>query len=112
MSNPSAINPAHREREDWDRFARTRVIRLNAGILGTVFGLLGGLLIFLMTNVLILKGGPVVGPHLALLAQVFIGYRVTFVGSLIGFAYAGLFGWMTGYVGATLYNVAVKIRSR
>jgi len=111
MSNTSIINPLQRD-FDWDRMARTRVIRLNAGVLGIVFGLLAGILLFVLTNVLVLKGGTVVGPHLALLSQVFVGYRVTLVGSFIGFAYAAAFGWGTGYLGATLYNVVAQHRAR
>ena len=112
MSNMAAPNMPQKERSDWDRFARTRVIRLNATVLAIVCGLLGGSCVFLITNILVLKGGAVVGPHLALLGQIFIGYRVTFVGSVIGFAYAAATGWAVGYAGATLYNLVVKLRPR
>jgi len=64
---------------------------------GVVTGTVAGLVIFIATNWLIIKGGPVVGPHLALLGQFFIGYRVTFVGSLIGFAYAFVLGFAVAY---------------
>jgi len=90
----------------------TRVIRLNALVQGMVTGLLGGLAIFVATNLLILKGGPVVGPHLALLGQFFIGYRVTFLGSLIGFTYGFATGFCVGYFMATVYNRMVARRSR
>jgi hypothetical protein len=62
----------------------TRLLRLNAAVHGLVTGLVAGLGLFIATNWLVLKGGEVVGPHLALLGQFFVGYRVTFVGSLIG----------------------------
>ena len=68
----------------------TRLIRLNAVVQGLVTGALVGLAIFVVTNWLILKGGPigsegpVIGPHLSLLGQFFFGYRVTFLGSLVG----------------------------
>jgi hypothetical protein len=90
----------------------TRVIRLNAVVQGLVTGLLAGLAIFVATNWLILKGGPVVGPHLALLGQFFIGYRVTFVGSLIGFAYGFFLGFAIGYGVARIYNWLVDVRAR
>ncbi len=51
------------------------VIRLNANILGIVLGIITGLGIFIATNFLILKGGEVVGPHLALLGAFFPYYR-------------------------------------
>lgn len=90
----------------------TRILHLNALVQGLVTGLLGGLAIFVATNLLILKGGPVVGPHLALLGQFFIGYRVTFLGSLIGFAYGFATGFCLGYLMATVYDRMVARRSR
>jgi hypothetical protein len=90
----------------------TRVLRLNAVVQGIVLGLLTGLVIFVATNWLVLKGGPRVGPHLALLNQFFIGYRVSFFGSLVGFAYGCVFGFAVGYVIAVVYNVAARARER
>ena len=88
----------------------TRIVRLNAMVQGLVTGLLGGLAVFIATNWLVLKGGPVVGPHLALLGQFFIGYRVTFLGSLIGFAYGFATGFLAGYFVAIVYNRVVDSR--
>jgi hypothetical protein len=102
----------HPEDEQVRRLLRTRVIRLNEWVTGISVGLVAGVLLFVATNYLILKGGQVVGPHLALLAQVFIGYRVTFVGSLIGFVYALLSGTIIGYCGAKVYNLIAGINQR
>ncbi len=95
----------------------TRILHLNAKLQGVVTGIVAGLAIFAATNWLILKGGHVgpegsliVGPHLSLLSQFFIGYRVTFVGSLIGFAYAFVLGFVGGYFIAIIYNWFVNIR--
>ena len=74
-------NPTNEER------LFSRVLLLNAKVLGLSLGLLIGLAVFIATNWLVLKGGQVIGPHLQLLSQYFIGYRVSFFGSLIGFAY-------------------------
>ena len=82
----------------------TRLARLNAMVQGIVCGMLLGGAIFVATNWLILKGGQDVGSHLILLAQFFIGYSVTFVGSLIGFGYGFVIGFVAGYAVATLYN--------
>jgi hypothetical protein len=71
-----------------------------------------GLAIFVATNWLLLMGGEVVGPHLALLGQFFIGYRVTFAGSLIGFAYGFGVGFMIGYIMARMYNWIVDLKER
>lgn len=65
--------------------------------------LLGGGL-FLATNILVLKGGPNVGQHLGLLSQYFPGYSVSFVGSLIGFIYAFVGGYIIGRAIGYVYN--------
>jgi len=88
-----------------------QALRLNAVVQGIVTGLVAGLVVFIATNWLVIKGGPVVGPHLALLGQFFIGYRVTFLGSLIGFAYAFALGYLVGYMVARLYNVIASRRN-
>ena len=82
----------------------TRLVRLNAKIQGLVVGLIVAFGIFIATNWLVLKGGDVVGPHLSLLGQYFIGYRVTFIGSLIGFGYGFVTGFLMGYFVAWMYN--------
>lgn len=93
-----------------EKVVLTRLLRLNAKIQGLVTGTLAGMGLFLATNWLVLKGGPVVGPHLSLLAQFFIGYRVTFIGSLVGFAYAFVCGFIVGWSVVRLYNWMVNLR--
>lgn len=80
------------------------VLRLNGNILGLVLGIVGGTLIFLATNWLVIKGGPDAGRHLNLLSNFYYGYRVSFVGSLIGFVYAFVTGYIFGLLVAYLYN--------
>jgi hypothetical protein len=89
-----------------------QLLYLNAKAQGLVVGLVAGLAIFIATNWLVLRGGEVVGPHLALLGQFFIGYRVTFVGSLIGFVYGFGIGYVIGYLGARLYNAIARLRAQ
>lgn len=100
------------EDKEFERVILTRLVRLNAKVHGLVTGVIAGLAIFIATNWLVLKGGPTVGPHLALLGQFFIGYRVTFVGSLIGFAYAFACGFIVGYSIAWIYNAVAERRQR
>jgi hypothetical protein len=88
----------------------TQLLRLNAKVHGIVAGLSVGSVIFIATNWLVLKGGEVVGPHLALLSQFFIGYEVTLAGSFIGFAYGFLSGFVIGYFIAFLYNRLIDLR--
>ncbi|MGH7893875.1 MAG: hypothetical protein ACREQL_04355 [Candidatus Binatia bacterium] len=87
-----------------DQMLAIRVARLEAGVQGVVVGLMVGLAVFLATNWLVLRGGPVVGPHLALLSQFFLGYEVSFVGSLVGFAWGAAYGFVAGYAVSVLYN--------
>ena len=90
----------------------TRLVRLNATVQGLVTGIVAGLGVFIATNWLVLKGGDVVGPHLGLLGQFFLGYEVTFVGSLIGFAYAFVAGFIVGYLVARIYNFIVNAKDQ
>jgi hypothetical protein len=89
---------------------RIRVLRFDAVAQGITIGTLAGLAVFVATNWLVLKGGDVVGPNLALLAQFFYGYRVTFLGSFVGFAWAFFYGGLAGYVLSRVYNRIVEHR--
>ena len=86
------------------------VLLLNAKVVGLAFGLIGGLVIFLATNWLIIKGGDRVGPHLILLSQYFIGYKVTFLGSIIGAAYGFTLGTICGGLMGWIYNKIAAFR--
>lgn len=97
-------------REDLERLIEVRVRRVNALASGIVGGLLSGLGLFLATNWLVLKGGHPLGPHLVLLSQFFIGYRVSFVGSVIGFSYAFALGLVATFCCARLYNWVADLR--
>jgi hypothetical protein len=95
------------------------VLRLNAKILGLVLGILMGLVIFIGTNWLLIKGGQItpdgkyiVGPHLQLLSQFFIGYKVSFLGSIIGFFYGFALGTLCGSAIGLIYNKIVDLRIR
>jgi hypothetical protein len=93
------------------------VVRLNAKMLGLILGLLFGMTIFIATNWLVIKGGPVthsgkeiVGPHLQLLSQFFIGYSVSFSGSIIGFLYGFAVGTLGGTLIGWIYNRIVDLK--
>jgi hypothetical protein len=88
------------------------VLRLNAKVIGLAMGLLCGLAVFVATNWLVLKGGQRVGVHLQLLGQYFIGYRVSFWGSLIGFAYGFALGTLGGAFVGWVYNRISAFRSQ
>ena len=86
------------------------ILRLNAKALGLVLGVLFGLAIFIATNWLVLKSGKPVGPHLRLLNQYFIGYRVSFLGSIIGFGYGFAVGTLSGALIGWIYNKIAAFR--
>lgn len=86
------------------------VVRIQAGVLGLVCAVLGGLTIFLMTAWLLIKGGPNVGTHLQLLGQYFYGYSVTWTGSLVGLAYGALVGGVAGWLIGAVYNAVAGLR--
>ena len=95
------------------------VLRLNAWISGLVLGILLGVVVFIATNWLLIKGGPmtpngkhVVGPHLQLLSQFFIGYKVSFTGSILGFFYGFALGALCGLAIGWIYNKMADIRTR
>ena len=85
-------------------------LSLNVKVLGLVLGLMSGLVIFIATNWLVIKGGDPVGPHLRLLSQYFIGYRVSFLGSFIGFAYGFTVGTLSGALIGWIYNKVAALR--
>ncbi|HET6277337.1 MAG TPA: hypothetical protein VFG08_00990 [Candidatus Polarisedimenticolia bacterium] len=92
-------------------------LRLNSKLMGLTFGIIFGLIIFIATNWLLLKGGHttaggeyVVGPHLQLLNQFFLGYRISFLGSIIGFFYGFALGTLTGSAIGWGYNKIAELR--
>jgi hypothetical protein len=84
------------------------LVRLNSRAWGIAVGLLLGVGLFAATNFLVIKGGDVVGPHLALLRFYFPGYTVSFLGSLIGFVYAFVMGYVLGRLIGVIYNTLVR----
>jgi hypothetical protein len=101
-----------------EKMVLTRVMRLSLVVNGITIGLLLGLLIFAATIFLVLKGGPVVGPHLSpvvgphlsLLGRFLPGYTVTVVGSFIGLGYGLILGFILGVFIAFVYNRMVDYR--
>jgi hypothetical protein len=75
--------------------------------LGGAVGVVSGISLFMMTAVLLLKGGPAVGPNLALLRYYLPGFAVTWGGAAVGCLEAGVGGFILGYLGAWLRNWGV-----
>ncbi|BCA55525.1 hypothetical protein W02_26650 [Nitrospira sp. KM1] len=102
------MDNADREERELNR----AVVRIQAVLLAAGFGLVCGAGLFLMTAWLLIRGGEDVGIHLRLLANYFIGYSVTWTGSLVGFLYGTATGGLIGWALATIYNRVVDMRSK
>jgi protoporphyrinogen oxidase len=99
-----------------ETFARV-FAKLDRVAFGAALGVVAGVVLFLATLVLVLKGGPVVGPNLVLLSQYFPGYRVTAAGSVVGLVYGLVTGFVAGFTfaavrNATLYFYEAVLRRR
>jgi protoporphyrinogen oxidase len=79
--------------------------KLDRVAFGLSTGIVAGVLLFLATLILVLKGGVVVGPNLQLLDQYFPGYSVTVSGSLLGLGYGFFTGFAGGWGFAVLRNM-------
>jgi protoporphyrinogen oxidase len=79
--------------------------RIDKLALATALGSVSGLLFFLLTIWMVIKGGDVIGPNLELLGQYFLGYTVTVSGAFISFGYAFLWGFLFGWLFAYLRNL-------
>ncbi|MBI3796977.1 MAG: hypothetical protein HY268_08420 [Deltaproteobacteria bacterium] len=89
----------------------TRVVaRIQTGVLALTSALIGGIGLFVITAWLLIQGGPRVGEHLQLLGQYFVGYSVTWKGSVVGLFYGALIGGMVGWAVGAIYNWIVSLR--
>lgn len=85
------------------------ILRLRARVMALVFGLAGGVGLFVATAWLLVRGGENVGLHLGLLGHYFPGYEVTWQGAVLGFGYGALVGAAAGWSLAVLYNRFVEM---
>jgi hypothetical protein len=104
MIAPPSTQSSSRAESAAERLVLETFARLDKTALGIAAGCVGGLAVFAATVVLLLKGGPRIGPTLALLAQFFPGYSVTWPGSVIGALYGFGAGFVLGWMVALLRN--------
>jgi hypothetical protein len=90
-----------------DELIQAAFARLNPVALGISVGIVSGLGLFLATAILLLKGGNVVGPTLALLDNYLIGFSVTWPGAIIGLTEATAGGFVAGFLFASLRNLGM-----
>ena len=86
------------------------VARIHNGVLALTCAVIGGVGLFVMTVWLLIKNGPQTGLHLQLLRYYFIGYSVTWLGSIVGFIYGALIGSIVGWTVGKIYNSVVSWR--
>ena len=89
-----------------------RIIRIQTEVLAFVMAIIGGLILWIATAWLLIKGGPNVGEHLQLLKQYLPGYSVSWGGSFLGLLYGFIIGGAVGWAIALIYNRIVDIRNR
>ena len=85
------------------------IARIKTNVLAAVCAMIGGVGLFVITAWLLIKDGSHVGQHLQLLSNYFIGYSVTWWGSVVGLFYGALCGGIIGWAVGTIYNRIVKL---
>ena len=100
--------PVVYKRHETERVIIEAFAKLDRTALGLAVGTLCGLGVFAATLFLIVKGGEVVGPNLALLGQFFIAYKVTVTGAFIGLVYGFISGFVLGWLIGFLRNSLVS----
>jgi protoporphyrinogen oxidase len=90
-----------------DRLLGGGLARMDKLGFATGVGTVSGLILFLATIALVLKGGEVVGPNLQLLSQYLLGFTVTVKGAFVGLAYGFLWGFLFGWLLAYLRNLFI-----
>jgi len=76
--------------------------------MGLACGLVLGGLSWLLTVAILLKHPRPLWPNLGLLSQFMYGYRVSWLGSLIGLAWGFAFGYAFGWSFAALHNLIFR----
>jgi hypothetical protein len=87
-------------------------MKLKGHALGLSLGLIWGGTIFLATIMLLIKAymgihheeNMPIGPHLMLLGQFYMGYSISFFGSIVGFIYGFINAYIVGWIIALIYN--------
>ena len=78
--------------------------RFDTVALGIAVGIVSGVGLWLMTAMLLLRGGKLVGLHLNRLSFFLVGYEVSWSGAFIGAIEAGIGGFVVGAFIAWMWN--------
>jgi hypothetical protein len=85
---------------------KEEVMKLNARAFALSAGIIWGVIIFLVTNINLLRGGK--GEFLSHLSQIYVGYSCSFGGSLIGLIWGFVTMFVAAWVFAFLYNTLLR----
>jgi len=77
-------------------------MKLSKKALALASGILWGVVVFIATIYVMIKGG---GNTLVLLQQFFWGYSIGFGGAILGLIYGFIWGFILGWIWGLLYNV-------
>jgi hypothetical protein len=94
--------------EPEDEVIEAAFAKLDPLAMGVAVGVVSGLGIFIATAILLVRGGPVVGPMLSLLRHYVFGFEVAWSGAFVGLVEVGLWGFGLGYLSASLRNWGLK----
>ena len=100
------------QQEDATKKIHQRIVRIQTEVLAFVMAIIGGLILWIATAWLLIKGGPDVGQHLQLLKQYLPWYSVSWGGSFIGLIYGMVIGGGVGWAIALIYNRIADLRNR
>ena len=77
---------------------------IDARAMGASLGIVGGIWLFLLSVIPLWRGDSQALRSVALLSQYFPGFGISFPGILVGFVYAGIGGFVVGYLFAAIRN--------
>ena len=77
-------------------------MKLNKNAFALALAIVWGMIVFLVTNIDLLRVGT--GEHLSRLSQIYVGYSVSFLGSIIGLVWGFATMFVAGWAVAWLYN--------
>jgi len=106
VSVPEAIG------ESADRVIAAAFAKIDPLAMGIALSVVSGLGVFMATAILLLRGGPAVGPTLSLIGNYLLGFEVTWTGAVIGLLEGGMWGFALGAIAAGLRNSALKIYAK
>jgi hypothetical protein len=82
---------------------------LHKRAMGVAVGAVTGLLVFLATVAMLLRGAGDGGYPLSLLSEYYFGYTVTWPGSLVGLAWGFVSGFVFGWFFAFCRNLIIAV---